>query len=44
MSINYEEIVSRLFNQEFEVEFAFSKSTAQVLINCISKLPTEEDP
>jgi hypothetical protein len=32
-----------LFGSTFEVEFAFSKSTAQVLINSISKLPIEED-
>lgn len=43
MNIDYENIRSRLFRQEFDVDFAFSQSTAQTLINCISKLPTEED-
>jgi hypothetical protein len=43
LNINYEDIKSSIFKQEFDVEFAFSKSTAQVLINSISKLPTEDD-
>lgn len=42
-TINYEEIRSKLFGQAFDVDFAFSKSTAQSLVNCISKLPIEDD-
>ena len=42
-TINYEKIESELFGQLFDVDFAFSKSTAQALINCISKLPLEEN-
>lgn len=43
MKIDYECIRSKLAGQEFDVDFAFSKSTAQVLINCISQLPTEDN-
>lgn len=41
--IDYENIRSKLAGQEFDVDFAFSKSTAQVLIKCISQLPTEDN-
>jgi hypothetical protein len=43
-NIDYEDITSSLFTQQFEVEFDFTKSSAQTLINCISKLPMEKDP
>ena len=44
MNIDYENIRSSLIGNEFDVDFAFSQSTAQTLINCISKLPIEDDP
>jgi hypothetical protein len=43
-NIDYENITSSLFKQQFEVEFEFTKSSAQTLINCISKLPMEKNP
>jgi len=42
-NINYEDITSVLFRQSFEVEFEFTKSSAQSLINNISKLPIEKN-
>ena len=33
-----------MFRQDFEVEFDFTQSTAQTLINCVSKLPNEQNP